>query len=372
MPAPTDPIEQLDNGVAVFQTTDEDAPKHNIYCEEGYALPDSSAFVYERTNPDRAPNSAEYVLCEFGTWKKRVLGHGQTYPTLTERGRLYSYRDAGEMMEIARLAPAGEGASAKEEVVAARPKLPRNGCITISPDERYVACGWTLSYQPPRFVIELFDIEKGERRVICEQVDICNPHPQFERGQGRQILIQHNRGCEHTPDGTLVRLVGEQGATLFLLDIEGNITRLQVGAPYTKPCTGHETWIGKTGEVILTVDAFGDFGAEHGNILGVRAGEAHRVIAKGHAMNHIGAPPCGRYFSADGNKPDEIIVGSTVTGKTAVVAPARSTYEKFGQASHPHAYLSPDGRWMVFNSDRTGRPEVYAASIPAELLAGLD
>jgi len=27
---------------------------------------------------------------------------------------------------------------------------------------------------------------------------------------------------------------------------------------------------------------------------------------------------------------------------------------------------------MVFNSDRTGRPEIYVASVPEDLLAGLD
>jgi Tol biopolymer transport system component len=39
--------------------------------------------------------------------------------------------------------------------------------------------------------------------------------------------------------------------------------------------------------------------------------------------------------------------------------------------THPHAYVTPDRRWVIFNSDRTGRLQVYAAAVPTELVAGL-
>ncbi|HUU70866.1 MAG TPA: hypothetical protein VM186_15165 [Planctomycetota bacterium] len=31
------------------------------------------------------------------------------------------------------------------------------------------------------------------------------------------------------------------------------------------------------------------------------------------------------------------------------------------QAAHPHAFLSPDGKYVVFQSDFTGQPQVYVA-----------
>ncbi len=38
----------------------------------------------------------------------------------------------------------------------------------------------------------------------------------------------------------------------------------------------------------------------------------------------------------------------------------------------PHVALSPDFRRIIFNSDRTGIPQTYVASLPENLLNGLD
>lgn len=34
-----------------------------------------------------------------------------------------------------------------------------------------------------------------------------------------------------------------------------------------------------------------------------------------------------------------------------------------GQGSHPHPHFSPDGRYIVFSTDRTGRPQVYTVKV---------
>ena len=36
-----------------------------------------------------------------------------------------------------------------------------------------------------------------------------------------------------------------------------------------------------------------------------------------------------------------------------------------------HAYITSDNKWVVFNSDRTGVPQVYIASIPKGFLEEL-
>lgn len=33
------------------------------------------------------------------------------------------------------------------------------------------------------------------------------------------------------------------------------------------------------------------------------------------------------------------------------------------QATHPHPHFSPDGRCILFSTDRTGRPQVYTADV---------
>ena len=93
-------------------------------------------------------------------------------------------------------------------------------------------------------------------------------------------------------------------------------------------------------------------------------------------MNHIGIEPTGRVFCADTFEPDEIIVGSPVTGRAAVICPARTSYRRARERpawsdSHPHAYISPDLKWVVFNSDRTGAQQIYCAAVPPEIIASI-
>ena len=60
-----------------------------------------------------------------------------------------------------------------------------------------------------------------------------------------------------------------------------------------------------------------------------------------------------------------------------VVCPARASYQRGRNRaawtdSHPHAYISPDRQWVVFNSDRTGVQQIYCAAIPEAVIAGLE
>ena len=73
-------------------------------------------------------------------------------------------------------------------------------------------------------------------------------------------------------------------------------------------------------------------------------------------------------------KAQEIIVGSPVTGRSVLVCHSDTSYSArgFGQLGHPHAYLTSDFRRVVFNSDRTGRPQLYVADLPDGFLDGLE
>jgi hypothetical protein len=172
-------------------------------------------------------------------------------------------------------------------------------------------------------------------------------------------------------------LVGKEGATLFLLGIpDGKVTRLQVGPPHTYSISGHEAWIGFTKEILLTLNIPEDYDRGKGPIVGVRAGAPAWEICAPWQMNHIGLEPSGRLFCADACEPDEIIIGSPATNRAAVVCPARASYRRARERrawadSHPHAYISPDLKWVVFNSDRTGTQQIYCAALPPALVASL-
>ena len=371
------PIEQLPNGVSVYQATDETVDKCNIYCEFPWCPPDSHCFVYVRHAPEHDPNPMEYVSCDFGTWEKRVVGRGRGGHTMANGGKFYYKRvvsdDAQEFVEC-------DLEKETSRVIELPEGVPTGGSFDISRGGRYVAFSKPLSFDPQMFGVGIADLERGTAEIIHEDPYICNTHLQFEPSEGKQLMVQHNRGCVFTPDGERDLLCGKEGCTLFLLSVpEGEVTRLQVGPPYTASLSGHETWLGQSGELIATLNYIEDYDYGKGRIVGVRPGEPHREICTPWELNHIGIEPSGRVFAGDAYMPDEIIIGSPKTNKALLVCQAKSTYNRAARRegtctfdSHPHAYISPDRKWVVFNSDRTGTQQIYAAEIPVSMVEELE
>ena len=370
-------IEKLDNGSAVYQVTDEPALKDNIYCERSYCSPDSRWFVYQREVAPDGPSpwqfTAEYVACELGTWRTRVLGEGFSYPEISRPGRLFYARPGrGGTRELVRV-DIGTGRS---EVVPVEGGVRPYTGMTISPDERMLAYGVALGFDPQMFGVEIVDLETGQRCVVCQDPCICNPHTQFDQCDGRHIMIQHNRGCRYNADGQVLSWLGPEGCTLFLVGTDdGTIVPLSVGPPHTASCTGHQQWIGDTKEAILTIGEAEQNGVTGGNLLAVRPGHAPRLVAPGYGFAHVHASVCGRFFCSDRMATGEIVVGSTQSGKWAVLCNSgiltTSEYERDGHTAHAHPYLSPDLKWAVYNSCRSGRPEIHVASVPPQLIEEL-
>ena len=364
-------VSQLDNGVTVFRVTDDPQLKDNIYCERSYCTPDSRWFVFER-NLGPCPSYpwkyyAEYVACEFGSWRMRSLGQGVSYPEVSEQGTLYHVRHAGnDSYELVRLSIA----TGHSDTIRVDGSVKPLTGMTISHDERHLAYGVDLGYSPQMFGVEVVDLVTGKKRIVCRDPDICNPHPQFEPGEGRYVLVQHNRGCEFAADGTPIRWVGDQGATLFVASIDdGSVTRLQIGPPHTSSVSGHQQWIAATGEVLLTVST--PPGSDEPTLLAASVSGGCRALDCG-LRNHVNVSRCGRFFCCDSVVTGDIVVGSTQTGEWRHVctgsARSRAEAQEFGQMADAHPYLSPDLRWVVFQSLTTGRPQIYAASVPPGLL----
>jgi hypothetical protein len=243
---------------------------------------------------------------------------------------------------------------------------------SVSPDHRY--CVGIYIPRPKQCQVVRLDFKEGDWQVIHENEDIINPHLQFEPSRGEDILVQHNRGGLVDEDGNIVRLVGEEGATLYVIDRDGgNYRPLPVGKPYTNPVTGHECWIGDTGEILLTIASSTEEALREGNLLAARPGaERARTVAKGYRFVHISASKDGAFFVGDArNVPGiPIVIGSIETGRCTVLCISGASGGT-PQYSHAHPYLTGDNRWVVFNSDRTGVPQVYVASVSEELLASL-
>jgi hypothetical protein len=64
------------------------------------------------------------------------------------------------------------------------------------------------------------------------------------------------------------------------------------------------------------------------------------------------------------------VIGSMRTGRNVVVCNAHTDFSK-GQMHHPHPYVTPDLKWIIFNSGQTGTPQVFAARVPEEMVAAV-
>jgi hypothetical protein len=226
-----------------------------------------------------------------------------------------------------------------------------------------------------RYGVMRLDLETSECEIIHNQgQDLCNMHPQVDPGKSKDILIQHNRGAIVDDEGGIILLVGELGATLYVIDINGgNVRTLPVGKPYTGRCQGHQCWVGTSGQIMLTVGGGPrERLAEEGNLFILRPGDSEaRVVARGYYFDHANASRDGRFFASDISPDARIVVGSIVTGKCRILCESGSSLSR-PQYTHPHPYLSPDNKWVVFNSDRTGIPHVFVAKVPDGLLEELE
>lgn len=363
------------NGTVIHQITQAPRLVSNVYCERPFCSADSKRFLYQRQTAD--PEQWEYVLCEFGTWKEEVVGVGFHQISISYEDDFYFNRWRGKsQVEFVRLCMA----TAKVEPVWTCPKGETCfGHPTVSKGGRRLAYHYPISYDPQRFGIAVVDLRTSERNTIYEHPHVCNAHLQFHPTDERELMVQLNRGCVFTPQGERLKLVGPEGATLLLLDaVSGATEPLQIGKPHTPAITGHQAWVGNSRQIITTVAAEGDCVPVpgKGNVLLVERGKPCRQLGTGVFLGHIGSTPCGRYFFGDRPANDYIVIGSPVTSRTVTVhndpLDPGPKDDPFGQQSHPHAYLTPDFRWMVFNSDRTGTPQVYVAEIPPGFLDGLD
>jgi hypothetical protein len=94
-------------------------------------------------------------------------------------------------------------------------------------------------------------------------------------------------------------------------------------------------------------------------------------VGKGFTYSHPNASRDGRFWVSDERDGAQIVVGAFKTRKAQVLCASGSSFGS-PQYTHPHPYFSPDNRWVIFNSDRTGIPHVYAARLPDGLLEDLD
>lgn len=239
------------------------------------------------------------------------------------------------------------------------------GTTTVSHDDRY----WAVPVKVGalhRFIV--IDTQTGAHEMILERDTIG--HPEF-----------------HPSDNTLLRYAGPYHSRIWVINRDGTDNRLVYDRkPLAKPgqfeWIVHETWRPRSREIITARWPRGCIGID------IDTGATRQVCsfnAWHPTINRQGTLMC-----ADTTYPDiglQLFSPLDGVGTPAMLCcPAASSEGKHWntdhcpyddedykrgmwkvyapQHTHPHPTFSPDGRRVVFTSDRTGGAQVYEVEIP--------
>ena len=359
-------------GANVRMCTSAPAITHNIYCEQPYCSADGNRFVMMRRQTPDPYTLHDLLLYEIDTYRVSLLERDMYgVATAAWSGVLFVSIGRGRDARMVRI----DLNTLEREELFRWGDIPGETIYTVTADQRHGVGGVVLG--PAEFGIVRVDMQTGAWEIIYRSPDICNPHLQYRLGTGDRILVQENRGGLFDENGEMVRLFDPAlGAGLMTIDPRGGDRReFPVGPPHTPTTTGHEVWIGHTDHALVTVGKLHSDGKRRGTLLEVSHDwPTARVVSEAsERWNHISVSRCGRYFITDcyDHVTTPIIIGSIASGKWRVLCEPRTTGGG-GQYSHLHPYMTSDNRWVVFNSDRTGVPQVYIAEVPADLLKELD
>jgi hypothetical protein len=349
-------------GAEIWQLTSAAVISHDIYGEQLYCSADGTRIAFLRcSTTDIRDGAMELYVADLHQKGVKRLGAAAFF-LVGGNGRqdtlFYVRRGDKDVLSIVRV----NFTTLEQTEVFRFGKCPPpefRGLLAVSPDERY--CMIIRRLGERRYGIERIDLKNGTWQLIHEKDDIFNGHLQFNPAGG-ELMVQQNRGGLLDENFNSVRSTGPKDATLYLIDQDGNERpTLPVGLPYTPPVSGHECFLGETGRVLLTTHGSRIYTAAPGD-------KKATLIARGNGFIHITASPDGKFFVVDNIHTGRLHLGCVATGK---VLPLCDTGASGGspQYTHTHPYITPGNHRVVFNSDRTGIPQVYVARIPTELLA---
>lgn len=349
-------------GTGMWQLTSAARISHNIYCEERYTSKDGKRLAFLRS--PLGTGREELWVCDLPTDAVACLCdrvNGLAMSNIYSDNLYFIRPGEGDARVLMRV---DMRTLELEEVFDLTP-CPRFRWPvgTVSPDDRYFVSNCRLSEDV--FGLYRADLQRGTWEIFHEHTDIFNPHPQFEPVTGRDILIQHNRGGITDARDNIVKGAGPEGVTLYAIDRDGgNKRELPVGPPHTHTVTGHECWVGDTGEVLLTTNDRAIYLARPG-------ADKPTCLWRGFNFSHISVSQDGKYFVVDDLTNGRLYVGNIANRR---MLPLCDTGASCGypQYAHPHAYLMPGNRHVIFNSDATGLAQVWAADVPPEFLQALE
>ncbi|NLG26743.1 MAG: hypothetical protein GX557_02455 [Chloroflexi bacterium] len=355
-----------DTGVEMVRLTSQPCVNEHIYPEAPISTPDGRRLIFSR----RASLSDRraYWIADLETHRIRQITDepDASWPVVAPDGRWFYYA-VGDL--IRRM----DAETFEREDVA-----------RVAGDLAWVSAHSSVDYSGTRFAaaarstggvpsVAVIDLD-GRARVVFEHADALNAHAQYSNNALRRVLVQVNDGIERDANGNVTRLVGDNGASLHVVNDDGSgHVRLNVGSTPFERVQGHECWVGSQDLIITTLHRRDRIDQpwiqDRVVVIGV-GDETYRIVGQGEGFTHIHATRDGRFWVSDCNRTADIFVGSVQTGRYRLFCHSGATFGA-PQYTHPHPFFTADGRTIGWNSDVTGVPHVYCARIPEGFLEAL-
>lgn len=216
--------------------------------------------------------------------------------------------------------------------------------------------GWS-AFEPqwaakPHCRIVLVEIENGKSRIVHEEPDCWLGHPQIRPGDNSTILFCH--------EGPWYRI----DARLWLVRSDGT------GHTCARPHNGlelvtHEYWLAD-GSRFAYVHREGESGAETIRLMDPDTLQEEVLMACSRYCHFISNRDHSR-IAGDGQSKEEpyIYIVDVLRKQERVVCVHGTSWKSYGntQDAHPHPAFTPDGRSIVFTSDREGVPAIYMVDV---------
>ncbi len=356
-----------DTGIQKLRLTSRPFINTHIYPEAPICMPDGKRFIFRRTNP--FTNESRFWMADRITRQIRQLTFEPTsgYVVITPDGQAMYFAIGRTIM---RMSP---DTFEYEPVYTVPDTFSRFGGVTSISH-----CGTRLlsthSRGPDEHGAMSIDLKAQTCRVVYEHRDCRNAHAQYVRTNSYKVLVQVNDGILFDKAGNRLRLIGENGASIWVGNDDGSdFVKLNVGSQPLERVQGHQCWVGGQERVITTLHRRESTSSPwiDDRIVSIAPGEAKaRLIAQGQAFNHIHTSRDGKWWVSDDNQTGQIFVGSMETGRYKLFVNSDATFGE-AQFTHPHPCFLGNAHAIGWNSDQAGVPHVYVAEIPPGFLDDL-
>ncbi|MBN1350882.1 PD40 domain-containing protein [candidate division KSB1 bacterium] len=225
------------------------------------------------------------------------------------------------------------------------PHLKLSGTLTVDADGEWVIIGTERQDKKSQWAIYKINLGSGEFVLVTEldfHVGHCQSHPT----RPGLIMFCHETG-------------GDADQRMWLVDSDGSNLRPFYKETFNEWVT-HEVWWGAD-RALFTIWPYNEEMRKkpHG-IAAVELESGEMTILSQHAYWHVGGSPDGKWAVGDTFEGDLYLVRAD-TRQTKLLT---GGHRPPGATVHPHPSFSPDGKRVLFCSEKNGHWDLFLIELP--------